>query len=340
MPPFGSPGGAWQLAVIAGGERLTGRWAGPEATATMPVALERIGARPFEVTPDGTPESLAAFANDAVWLDEPITAETSPYDFLKMEKVDLETAELVVMDGNTVRYVVDPRTKFRYPRLSQLVDGADTDPAFSFLEQRHWAMNASALSCTAMQYPGMGWNSTVAEMVGTLGGYDDETVTVTYVSPTVMSWTESGSLWCGGAHPYNHHEYHNLDVRAGERLDLSRIFSAWIAKDYEGNAVDIATARANPAEYTWGATDALVDYVIATREPEDPQFEAECGTEDLIREHVTISFKQGERIVFGLGGLPHVIQACGGDVLEIPLADLPAEFLTPAAANYIPSLVD
>jgi hypothetical protein len=255
-----------------------------------------------------------------------------------MNGAKLRVVDEIEINGNRYRYVVDPRTEFAYPRIIELADGSDGDAANAFLEQRHWAMNAGALSCMAMQYPGMGWNSYIAESVGTLGGYEDETVTVSYLSQTVMSWTESGSLWCGGAHPYNHSETHNLDVRAGKRLDLSRIFAAWVARDFDGNAVDQEAARANPLGYAWGPSDELVEFVLATRAPGDAEFEAECGTEELIADFLTIGFEQGERVVFGLGGLPHVIQACADDVLEVPLADLPAEFLKPEAADYFPSL--
>ena len=37
--------------------------------------------------------------------------------------------------------------------------------------------------------------------------YDDQ--------EAVMTWTEAGSLSCGSAHPYNHHEFHYLDVATG-----------------------------------------------------------------------------------------------------------------------------
>lgn len=334
-------GGAWQLESPDGGATVTGFWGGTN-DETFDVKLERVGTRPFEIAPDGTPEALARFSIDALWMGTPIAAETSPYDFIKMSEAELAVAEATIFgDGSSFTTVIDPRTKFAYPRIAMLADESPGGAANAYLEQRHWALNADALACVARQYPGMGWNGYIADSVGTLGGWEDETVTVQYLSPKVMSWTESGSIFCGGAHPYNHDEAFNLDIRSGTLLDLTSIFSVWIAKDYNGDPVDPDMARANPADYTWGASEELVQFVLANRLPDaDAEYEADCGSEELIRSNLAIGFKDGERVVFRLGGLPHVISVCSGELLDVTLSDLPEEFLTPEARDYFPSLAD
>ena len=58
------------------------------------------------------------------------------------------------------------------------------------------AKSLGALDCKATAY------TSANPMAGTLGGFDEEDVT--WLSRALMTVTESGSLDCGGAHPYNH----------------------------------------------------------------------------------------------------------------------------------------
>jgi hypothetical protein len=183
----------------------------------------------------------------------------------------------------------------------------------------------------------MTYGGTVPFDAGTLGGYDEENYEVTYLSPTLFGWSEAGSLWCGGAHPYNHWNTYTLDLRTGELLDLSRIFGGWVARAYgEETVADIEAARASPGDYAWGPDEALTAFVLAgASQAADP--ESDCSIAELIGENLHISFKDGDIAVFSLEGLPHVVTACGGPILEMPLAEL-KPFLTPEAAEYFPSL--
>src|SRR5262249_11503879 len=150
---------------------------------------------------DGTPQALVDLTNQRLWSDAPsITRQATPYEFLKMQAPLTLGAETAWGEA-AFRYVIDPRTKFHFPRFARLPGVADVAgaPANRYLEQRHWALNIGALDCKAQQYQGFGWTETYADSAGTLGGYDEQTIEVSYLSPRLMSWTESGSLFCGGA---------------------------------------------------------------------------------------------------------------------------------------------
>lgn len=337
-PPLGA---TWEL-VTKDGETLTGTWS--EGGKPLPVELNRVGSRIVSLS-DGSltgPQALADAAISSGWNGIPLDLANAPYDTMKFSMVPLEESAATDWSGSQFRYVTDPRTKFAYPRIVALADGGDIEPTNMYLQNRHWGMEAEALDCSAKQYAGMGWNEFIADSVGGLGDYDYETVEVAYLSPTVMSWTESGSIWCGGAHPYNHHEFFNLDVATGTPLDLSRIFRGWIAREYGGSdPVDLDTARANPTAYEWGPNDSLVEFVKAHRvKVDDEAFEADCGIDELITSNLKISFKDGERVLFTLGGLPNVIVACGSeDLYETDIKTMwDLLFLTDEARDYFPSL--
>ena len=53
-------------------------------------------------------------------------------------------------------------------------------------------------------------------------------VKVTWLSRALMTVTESGSLDCGGAHPYNHFDVYTFDLLRGEYLDWNRVFDAYV----------------------------------------------------------------------------------------------------------------
>ncbi|MBB1208459.1 hypothetical protein EII08_28515, partial [Klebsiella pneumoniae] len=103
------------------------------------------------------------------------------------------------------RMWVDPRTQFAYPRLSRHPDPQVMRRVNDLLEQRHWRKSLGALECMAFAY------TSQSEAGGTLGGFDDENINVTWLSRALMTVTEAGSLDCGGAHPANHFEPYTFD---------------------------------------------------------------------------------------------------------------------------------
>ena len=156
---------------------------------------------------------------------------------------------------------------------------------------------------------------------GSLGSWDETTSSVAALTPKLMSWTVSGSVFCGGAHPYNFSDKRTMDLATGKQLGLGDMFA-----DVSDDGV--------PGE-------TLVNFVRETREKPTDQvdidFEAECGTDELIAQHLAASVKrEGDelRIVFGLAGLPHVIGACGDDFMELPAADV-QHLLTPEFAALL-----
>lgn len=340
-PPIG---GYWKLNYSADGTMLTGSWTPADKPGkTLDISLTEIGRRALPEGSELTPMELAGSAFLQLFAnDEPFSAQTAPYDFAKMD-VALTEGDIEAFDGSSFRFVSDPRTRFAFPRVVSLSDGSSPDAANRALANRHARINLAAFSCLNNAYAGMSYSAyDVNKEGGSLGDYDYETVGLSYLSPTVLGWTESGSTWCGGAHPNNHFYSFLIDTRTGSELPLARIFRDWVATssiaDYDAS-VDPAQALLAPEDYYWAPGQDLIDYVLANYTVDDPDHAQECGIEELIASNLDVRFAPGDKVVFTLADLPHAIHACTEDLLTVPLADIP-ELLAPTAVDYFPSLAD
>lgn len=232
--------------------------------------------------------------------------ETSPYDYLRMD-TQLDNGKTTGWPDATYRYVVDPRTKFATPRIVELSANVLIEAANALLQDRHWRANIGALGCVAAQYAGFNEGGPIDSMNdGTLGGYEDSTFEVSSLTSRLMSWRESGSIFCGGAHPTNYSDAYIMDMRRGVLLGLQDIFSDTVdGKPGPSLASLVKQRRKKPTDQT------------------DIDHEAECGMDDLIGEYLAVSlWREGDKqvLVFGLQTLLHAIQACADDLLELPVS--------------------
>ncbi|TPK44367.1 hypothetical protein FJ492_13235 [Mesorhizobium sp. B2-5-4] len=308
----------WRLASADKGKTLEGTWNGKK---TRPVKLTRISAREQTQTPASRPFDLHDFTETKFFGDDaPITMEASPYDYLRLDFAP-KVGNKAGWPDASYSYVVDPRTKFAMPRIVELSGETSAEAANALLQNRHWHASLDALNCAALRYAGFYEGSPVATTDdGTLGGYEDSTSEVTSLTPQLMSWRESGSLFCRGAYPNNFSAAYTMDIRRGALLGLQDMFT------------DTVNGKPGPS---------LIAFVDERRkkrtEPTDAGFEAECGTDELIGEYLAASVKRDgdtQRLVFGLQSLPHAIQVCGGDFLELPAADASA-LLKPEFARLL-----
>ena len=337
-------GAIWSLTSSSDGKTLTGTWQDKaKGGKSFPITLEQIDQRALPDGTDITPyglydsEQTLTYTSDAVFAPD-----TAPYEFAKMQ-VPYEAGPDQTFEGSTYRYVTDPRTKFAFPRILAFADGSSVELANEALERRHTLLNYYAFDCLGQVYAGFGANeNTVSMEIGTLAGWDEESVEIAYLSPTVVGWTEGGSTYCTGAYPNNHFDSLIIDAKTGEPLALGKVFKDWLAKDsveYSDAPVDQAAALEAPEQYFWGAGQPLIDYVVAHRAiSPDAERDEECGVNDLIATNLGLRFTAGDAVVFSLTDLPHVIFACSDDLLTVKLSDIP-ELLTPEAKDYFPSLV-
>lgn len=336
-PPIG---GIWSV-TLSGDGTLAGDWTPMDKSKSLPITLTEIGRRTLpddtEITPYGLRDSTFELFYSEGTMFAPHTA---PYEFAKMEVVMAEGAT-ETLEGSTFHYVTDPRTKFPFPRILSLSDGSLIQQANEALERRHAALSFFAFDCMAQVYAGFGANEYSLGMnAGTLGQYDEESVVLSYLSPTVLNWVESGSTYCTGAHPNNHSDTYIVDTRTGEPFALANVFKGWVATARVGDAdgeIDQQAARQAPQDYYWNADQDLIDYAIANRTPGDDDLYEACETDDLIASNLALRFVPGDQVLFTIEGLPHVSFACSQDLLTVKLSDIP-ELLAATAKDYFPAL--
>ncbi|UYN99263.1 MAG: hypothetical protein KIT02_15290 [Devosia sp.] len=275
--------------------------------------------------------------------DMPLDWSTAPYE-MNLLDVPLEAGPAQALGSASVHAVTDPRTRFAFPRVLSFDDGSPVEPANAILADAHFRMSLSALDCLALQYASYGVNSTYSIRGGFLGDYDSEQVELSYASPQVLSWTESGSLWCTGAHPYNHIDSYSYDLKTGQRLDLGRLFTDWVPREWGAapdEIVDRETVAQAPDNYSWGPGPDLIAYVRDNFPPgllyDDAEIDEACYSDQALADQLDIRLAPGPSVVFTANGFPHVISMCNGDLFTKPLAEV-AHLLTPEAANYLPEL--
>lgn len=330
-------GAKWELEPTRDSKGLSGKWTAKGRS--LPVELSFAGTRKLPEGAEVTPAALYDITDQLTYGEQDLTNAVSLYDYLRMQ-TKLVESDPVTIEGSTYRFVADPRTKFQYPRIVSLADGSDPTLANAYLEKQHWQKSEDALSCESRQYGGFGWNDSIGYAAGTLGGYVDESVVVNDLTPTIFSWNEGGSLDCGNAHPDNHDNIYNLDLRTGQLLPLEKILGAWVPHDFDGNEVTAEVAAASPDDVQWGPNDALIELITShLGEADFDLSDADCGYADLVRKNLAVKFKPGDKVTFAFGDLEYAIQACGGDIWETPLADI-KDLLAPTAKEYFPALAN
>jgi hypothetical protein len=330
----------WTVALSDDRQHLTGTRLDIATSQVLPIVMQRVGKRVLPPNVEINPYTLHGLAmGEAYSRSGAFNAASLPYDFLKLD-IPLVQGATQMLDGSKVTYLTDPRTKFAFPTVSSLVDGSDVAAANRALSLEHARMSLEALACKSAIYLGFGWNSHLQENAGTLAFFDEEKVQVTYLSPTVMSWNQSGELFCTGVRGYPHSNSYNLDVRAGTPLDLTRILSHVTARSVidPKASPDPALVGLQPGEYVWHFDSALVDWLLATLDPMDnPPANDNCVVEQLIAGHIGVHFVVGDRIVFALEQLPYDTFMCSRPLRSVALADIP-EQLSPAATAFFPRI--
>jgi len=327
-PPIGAD---WTLESSADEQQLKGTWKDRKSGKSLPVMLTRVDSRSLGDSKGETVDDLdpSSAARDATSF---VTPKDLPYDFLKLDH-SLKKGKVTAIGDSAYRMDLDNRVGLDFPTVVKL---GKVDPARlnrSLKDQRlRWV--SVAFDCYSQAYLGYGWTDSEAQ--GT-NGFDDGSaqVIVDYLTPRLMGITESGSQYCGGAHPDNFVTHILLDAKTGKPVTARDLLKDWVAKDVDGNLVDPAKVE-DPTTLVWGPGDKLTQYVLGHRNESGASTDEDCPTADLVKTNLGVYFG-GDKLIFALVDLPTVTVACGGDLSSIPIKDA-RPFLTKAGARYFAEL--
>lgn len=304
------------LALKGPGETLAGTWQASGKPARVAVALKRVSARDYTTSlavkePSVLPSVLTTEEVLAVSGGNPFQQKL--YDF------DLTNGAETHSGSVGYRTVTHKGTGVSYIRLTQLPDAAVLKLTNVHLDQRRYDNQMGALDCAAMRAEN--------DQIEGFGGYEDIEVKVAYVTPQILFIEESGSTYCGGAHPNNYWTRMGYDLKTGGALDMNRLLKLYT----------------KPAG--WQEGDELPDTaefkaLQAKLKPKSPWFVGgadipECLAEDLGYGY-SLSFN-AKGLVFSLTDLPHVMGACMGEYYVVPYKDLKSLW-RPEAKAYFPGI--
>lgn len=333
----------WRLSVSADRSTLSGErevFGNDVTEEPLPIALTFVAAREVEsdaISPDALHYHSALLASDPS-----IPFDDAPYE-LELLDVRLEPGEITETNGMHWTYVTEPRSGLTFPRVVPMTPEAGM--LGEAMDYHFYRMSLSALECKAFRYAAYGVSEFSLDYGGHTAGFEDEQVTLTYISPSLASWSQTGSLYCQGAHPYNHVDNYTIDA-TGQFLDWRKVFSALVQRLWSSAPEDIAdieTARADPDSYYWGPNLDMIGFVKAGIPADLLEGEAElteiCLSDQSLAERLTYRVVENGDIMFTLSGFPHVSSVCNGDLFSASLSEL-RPFLADSARDYFPTLTD
>ncbi|MDR1890290.1 MAG: hypothetical protein LBQ81_13110 [Zoogloeaceae bacterium] len=290
-----------------------GRRIDDETGKARTFSLRRVARYDPEKTQPGSvqavTEAISGGVGSGLAYDAIIGMKQAPYEYLKLNGHAVPVGAERGDEKVAYQMWSDPRSVFKYPRLVRHPDAQVLKKINFLLEQRHWQMTLAALGCRATMYENSG------PAAGSLGGYDDETIQVTHLTTTLMSLYESGSTFCGGAHPDNHFDPYTFDLIRGEYLDWNRLFKAFV-----------------PGEYGWDVDPAMVKVIERALSEND---EDETGySAQLVKEYFSLFFDQPGKLALAISGIGHWGGANLGVQAEVPFSELKS-VLKPGARRYL-----
>ena len=296
------------------GDALVGAWVDGFKGKKLSLSLKRIAKYdPEKIAPQGVEAVTNAIVQgygSSVSQGVALSAQSTPYDYLKVAEQKLEQGREVVVNPSLAwRPVRDARTKFWYPRLTRHPDAKILSQTNAVLEQWHWGMNLEALGCVGSIYLSSGPEA------GSLGNYNNEEIKVSYLSSALMSVVESGSNGCGGAHPNNHFDPFVLDLLHGGYMDFTRMFKG-----------------AKYGEYRLEFSPQMSGFIQKTLVSQSGLHnDRECN--EFLPEYMALMLNKPDKMSSVISGIGHAMGACLGSGVDVAFKKLKS-YLKPGAERY------
>jgi hypothetical protein len=316
---------------IVGGE-YTGRWVPTGGGRPRAFRLREVARyNPKAASPDAVEaiaQVIAGGRGSEVGAHSDVSINSAPYLFLKLHGHAKPVGEAIGNATVAYRMWVDPRTVVPFPRIERHPDARAMEATNRLLEQRHWRLGDQALACAGTAY------TESHPAAGSLGSIDGENVKVEFLSAALMSIRESGSTYCGGAHPNNHSDPYVIDIARGEFLDWNRAFDAFVEGEYgavEPSSTLTALARRVAMDVRYVHRGLKPSPHAGEDDPVDTHGDdlieyAGCG---LWPAYLGLSLESPDRLVFNVTGVGHALGVCLGPHASLPFSALD-DLLTPS----------
>lgn len=175
--------GSWEIKVQ--GERASGTWMSPKGDKRLPIVLTRKALVPAA--------KISSLSNQL----------SVTYEELWLERVTFADAGLAKkFPGVEVRFVKDSSFGTRYPVLGKFPDSAQKTKINAMLMDMHRTAVRAYREC--FNGVPVDWSDSETELV-----LDFK---ITYATERLLSFVESGSVFCGGAHPNNYVNPQTFDL--------------------------------------------------------------------------------------------------------------------------------
>jgi hypothetical protein len=294
--------GRWSLTIKSSAAQ--GEWRDATGKRTLPIKLTRVSAK--EPAKDS---HAVVVAYHQRWA----------------EQVSFKAAEARQVFGQTrIGMAKDASFGINFPRLLSHPDAAQLPKINALLEGEHRLAIANVRQCSEYlprQFPERMAKATVPEEVANFE--------VTYAAPGLLSLTESGSIFCGGAHPNNYILAKNYDLNEPRPLFKNDDADASaMAENALGRIFDLATAEKRVAftRFWWDRWMASAKKTLEKKTDDDVEdcIEGSLNDRPMAERDAAFHF-QPDGIAIRRTDYPHAMSVCleqRFNPLRIPWSDL------------------
>jgi hypothetical protein len=202
--------GKWEIKVD--GEKASGTWTSTKGDKTLPIDLTRTALLEKDDTPRD--DNLLSASYDALWLQS-------------ISFSDAGTAK--TFGAVEVRLLKDSAFGTKYPMIGNFADGNQKARINTMLLKKHMMAVVSYRNC--FNGVPVDWSEPETELVLSFD--------ITFATNSLLSYTESGSVFCGGAHPNNYVNPQSFDLKTQEQIGGDNILA--LAPEGFGRIFKLAT---------------------------------------------------------------------------------------------------
>ena len=297
-----------KLSLTNVGNGLKGKWVAASGDKSYEVSLKPVATATFT-------QHYEISDNDGILSDTMDGASDLAKNMFKRKMALGETtySKEQFMNGYGYKTATDKLSGIHYIILTSAPKGQNLGPINKTLTDIRLSMVGYGLECKAMP-------AGDSPAYGTFGDWDSYTSEPVNINDRILVTEESGSTFCGGAHPNNSYLHAIFDMKTGNLIYHYDLFKLYYEQDY--NKLQTIAFKKIFKKIT-----SDKKYLIREAS-DDADFDKECiyggqeNTDDL-NDNTDYSwmpfsaYPAKDGVVFALENVPHVAGGCMGDYYKI-----------------------